>query len=358
MSKVTFNRETKLVAGIDRDKLPFELEIQNVDVTNTTKQEAYLVKVEEMDSGGRQIYLLPVQTEPIIEEHPIKVETIEDTNEPVMIVVPKKVPVMENGEQVSYRNMTKVETTEVTDEPVLVQHIDEDTGETIEVQKTNENDQPLYLDEVYSEPVLCWTVVEEEVQKGDEEGNPLYYKEEVVRTEIPQEETYEKILETDERWADHLPKSLVDKEMFRTVTFEEHPEKFTFEDVVAIKQEQVKGTMYLTSKLYEQMDVENLFSTNLATHNANMGHDFVSIPAGGQVRTEKIPLSRVSNIVGIYHECSNGTLTISVGALADDLQPLDKFNERYFTTSVDAVYVSFKNNTDKTVDLHSFAIMS
>lgn len=396
MTNVLFNRETLRVTGVGREPLPFEVEIKNVDVTDLKKEVKYTelvnkTKIETLEDGTKvekQLYLLPQEDKKIITQITKKIETTESTDEhghplePVMIQVKKQVPMLDsNGEQVEYIPTALIETTETVDfygnptEPVMIQveEIDESTGEVtvVEKQKTDENGNLIYFGLVATsnKPIKCFTTELIEEQKKDKDGNLLYYKEIVEEIVNYEKQPPLEITEDDERWPVELDekgnemkvkleKATEEVEKTKIVNFEEDMSQFNYDDVVLHKEKQlIKGTFYSKAKLFERMD-ESLFSTNLSSFNADLGFDMLSLPVGGEVRTIKLSLPKASSVVGVKLETNieNG-VEVKVGATANDLQLVDRNMERIFENEVSEVYISFKNITDKRIDIYSFTLL-
>lgn len=396
MTNVLFNRETLKVTGMGREPLPFEIEIKNVDVTNLKKEIKYKEVVdkklvETLEDGikiEKQLYLLPQEDKEIVTQITKKIETTESVDEdgnplePVMIQVKKQVPLLDsNGNQIEYIPTALMETTDTVDfygnptEPVMVQveEVDESTGEVtiVEKQKTDENGNLVYFGLVATsdKPVKCFATELVEEQKKDKDENLLYYKEVVEEVVGYEKQLPLEITEDDERWPVELDekgnemkvkleKATEEVEKTKTISFEEDMTQFNYDDVVKHKESQlIKGTFYSKAKLFEKMD-ESLFSTNISSFNADLGFDMISLPVDGEVRTVKLKLPKASSVIGVKLETNieNG-VEVKVGATANDLQLVDRNMERMFENEVSEVYVSFKNITDKRIDIYSFALL-
>jgi hypothetical protein len=325
MDTILFDRTSLLVSGVNRDKFPYEIEIKNVDVSSLTKQIPYKVEVDKTDEEGNLLYILPLEDRVIKETIEVQVETIAETEFPVMETVSKTVPLLDKNNKQVYYHPT----------------VEDENGEMVEDT---------------SQKIYCSVGEEREQQKRNADGDLLYYMvEDRVDERFEKQEPIE-ILDTDERFIDRLERAFTLETRYFTVSFSENPEKFSYSDIVKLKEEQLlNGTFFAKALLFEQMD-EELFSTSLASFNSDLGFDFISIPPGGEVRTEKIVLPNPASIIGLKVESSVEGLEIKVGDRASDLQALMK-NERVFSANVAEVYVSFKNPTDKRVDVHSFALL-
>lgn len=310
MTNVLFNRETLKVSGLSRPALPFEVMVKDVEVSTLAKTVVY---TETLEKEGLFLYQPPAGVS--YEDGSEIVEMPGESGEPVMVTVMERLPLLdEEGKHISY------------------------------------------IPEEGASPILCYTFGEKEVQKTDENGSPLFYTTVYKAVEVITEFPAEEITAEDERYTEGLPKAVEEVSRYRTISFNENMEEFTYGEVVAHKEKSItKGTFFGSGRLFEQMD-EALFSTNLSTHKADMGFDFISIPAGGEIRTNKIPLPNPATTVGFKLE-ADGEITVNIGHLASALEPLNHYSEVTFTEEVSEVYVQFKNTTDKRIDVHSFALL-
>lgn len=356
MSKVIFDRVSLKATGMDRDRQAFELEIQNVEVADLTKQVEVSGTVPKVDADGESLYALP-QADKVMEVwQDVPVETTAENESPVMVTETKRVPLLDdNGIQKEYEVTERGEVTEVTDEPVM-ETVETENGETADVQKKDAEGNLLYWGQVGTGQVLkCWTVEEQEVQKKDEHGQLLYAATEKQAETVVEPQPDLEILASDDRYTDDLEPVQVPEIRSRTARFVEEPGQFTYEDIRQAKEAQLaEGTFYQAAMLLEQP--APVFNTELASFSADLGLDFLSLPARGEARTLKLTLPAASRIVGVYVE-SSAPLTVEVGDLVSTLAPLDKNGEVTLAQQVTEVYVNFKNPSDKRVDLHSFALM-
>lgn len=359
MAKILFDRDSLLWSGTDRDKLPYEVEILNVNVDALTKEIPVNVKREKYTEDGKAVYLVyqaPVEKEVVNTEI---VETTEETPNPVTVIKMVQVPLLdENGTQVEYQPLRREMTTDVSDEPVMYMVYDEENDVDVPTQATNEEGELLFYNEIPSGPVIKCTIEEEqEVQKTDGDGNLIYTKEVTTTTIVLEEQELLEVTEDDELFVEGLPRAVEDAVQYRIATFENEPELFTYEDIVAHKEKQVtKGTFASKATLYETF-LTDVFSDTLASFNADLGFDFISIPPGGEARTKKLTLPITGQFVTVKYESSEAGLKVSVGATVDDITPVDRNNERYFSQNETAVYVLFENPTDKRIDLNAFALL-
>jgi hypothetical protein len=341
MNNVLFDRESLKVVGLNRPASAFEVSVNNVEVDRLSKQVSYVEPAGVLDEEGNALYILPLPDKVSKEYVPSKIETIEVTSEPVIHLETKRVPLLdENGEQVEY---------EVIHYETIPAVLDEETGEVLEEERVEETPTGRFIQ--------CYTTEEVESQKEDSQGRKLYYKEvqEEVDVVTPQDPLI--ITENDEQFVEGLERVTKDEEKFKTVSFQDNKEEFTYEDIVSYKESRLtEGTFFSKGVLYESME-ESIFSTDLSSFKADLGFGFISLPAGGEVRTDKIVLPQPARITRITAETSVEGLEIKVGALASDLQAVDVSGERHFDVEVSEVYIHFKNPTDKAIDVESFAIL-
>jgi hypothetical protein len=402
MTNVLFDRQSLKVTGSNRSPLPFEIEVKNVDATNLTKQVTYIETVDK-EIDGKKIYLLP-QDDAIDRQIVTKtIETTEETDKPVMVKVTSQQPLLgDDGKQIEYQPTILGETIEAKDvqgndnEPVFENVYNEETGDVTQVQKEDENGNLIYLGQIPNGPVVkCFIGVEIDQQK-EVNGQKIFLKdieeEEITSTpQLPLE-----ITEDDEKWplvdtdendpnvmkveyqvevVDDQGNSTFETrvkfvkkveletvkdtvEKTKIVSIEEAQGEFDFNDIIALKEKQIiNGTFYDKAKIYAQFD-DTVFSTYLATYKADLAAHVVSLPAGGEVRTTKLSLPKAASAVGVKIETNISGLDVKVGAVASDLQLIDRTtNERLFNDNVTDVYVSFTNTTDERIDLFSFALL-
>jgi hypothetical protein len=356
MANVVFNRESLEVVGLNRPALPFEVEIKNVDVAGLTKQYDYTEKVQKKDAEGNLLFLLPQDPIEVIGTQTVWVETTDITEYPVTVVETRKIELYDaDNNPVKYQPTQLGKVTDVTDEPVMVAVVNEETGETQQVQETDENGNLLYWGQVpVGDPVQCYTTEQVEVQKVDVNGKKIYQKEveQEVVTQEPQPDL--EITNQDERYVEDLEKALVDEAKTRMVSFDSESNLFTYDEIVAHKQTQLtKGTFFDKAVLFETME-GNLFDSSV---NADTGFDFISFAPGAEAVTNVITLPFEADTVHVTSETNMAGLEILIGTSIEDLQPINAMSERNFSTSATEVYVQFKNNAEQRIDLYSFALL-
>lgn len=235
---VIIRKDSLQVVGFDRPPLPNEFEIKDVDVSSLSKPLEWTDPEAKVDEEGKELFLLP---QPDLEENdPISrdVETTEETDRSVMILVRKPVPLMRDGEQVTYQRMARGEVTENTGEPVM-EEIPQEEGDPILVQKKNEEDQPLFWGLVpVGDPEPCFTWEEVEEQKKDAAGNLMFYKKvtEDNKVVIPQPPL--EVTKDHPEWTEDLEKIMIEVPKSRTVSILEEPDHFTYYDVKLMKDKQ------------------------------------------------------------------------------------------------------------------------
>lgn len=369
MDNVLFDRKTLKVTGSNRAPSPFEIEIKNITTNDLKKEVSYKelenktieLTIEDNTTVKKQLYILPQNSESTIIFKNYKIETTEVTENPIMINVTKKIPILdENNNPKLYEVTTFGETTEVTRIPAVIETETIQDGKRVfkQTQKTDSNGNLLFLGDIgtgiYREMYEEEIVVE---QKKNELDELLFYKE--IRKEIQTQKEKEslEITEDDERWTKELEEVKEEVEVIKIVTFEENPSLFNYDDVIKYKEREiVKGTFYSSAMLFEKMD-EKVFSTDLASFKADLGFDFISLPENGEIRTIKLKLPKAENIVGIKLEVDNNLPEIKIGSTINDMQLIDQNNERYFNNEVSNVYVNFKNTSNERINIYSFALL-
>jgi hypothetical protein len=361
MKNALFNRETLKGVGFNRPASLFEVSIDNVDTSDLSKFQDVSHTREKFEEGMK-VFLL--DQPPIIHRKGIKytVESTDKSDNPVMVEQTYKEPLLDEKGNVRKMEMTSYgEVTEETDEPVMITN---DEGE--EVQKTDKDGNKLYYGYIKTGIfVEMYETKIETVHKTDEYGRKLYLHEKTrIEDEIEEvpplkyvegTKEYEELSdEVKEKLYPETFEELVPTEFF----FSSSPERFTFEDVRKHKQKQVvKGTFYSKAVLLESMN-ETLFSTGLSSFHANLGFGFISLPPGGEVRTEKIKLPETTDLVGIKIESENkGDLKVYVGSSASTMQELSAMDDVSFDSNVSDVYVKVENQSENVVDFTSLAIL-
>lgn len=358
MSTIVFNRDTLLWSGTDRDKLPYEVDIKNVNPEGLSKQVPYKGTREKVDADGKPLYVLPQRPVERIDEKQDTIETTEVTANPITILSKKKVPLLDGkNKPITYQPTVRIQVTEQTNSPVLEDVPNEDGEGTTQVQAKNEEGKLLYWKDVPNGPVLtCYTLKDVETQKTDADGKPLYFKQVTVRTPITEELPLLEITADDERYVQGLPRVIEKYEDLRTALFSTEPELFTYEEVVAHKEKQItKGTFYAKGTLFETM--EDLFDASAEGNNVDIGFDLISIPAGGSATTVELLLPEASRLVTIKSEASSEGLTITMGPSLDAMKTPSKIGEIIVEKAIGSVFVKFENKTNKRIDVYAFGLL-
>ncbi|AEO93679.1 gp421 [Bacillus phage G] len=370
MRNILVNRKNLKVTGSNRSPLPFEIEINNIDVTNLKKEVKYIELenkfIEEtLESGEvikKKLYLLPQENKDEPVSFARKIETTEITDKPVMVNIIKKNPALDdNGVQKKSEITHFGETTKITSEPVMIDiEIKKEDG-TIDIrkiQKTDDNNNPLYYGEIgtgiFNNVFILETISE---QKRNNNNEPLYYKETRKDIVIKKQQKSLEITKDDPRWNEQLEEVKEKISKTKIVSFEENMEHFNLEDIVKHKEEQlINGTFYSRAILFEVMN-KKIFSTNLSSYKADLGVGFISLPPNGEIRTVKLTLPLSEEIIGIKLESSDSGVEIKIGNTTNNMQLIDQNNECYFETAVSEVYVNFKNTSNKRININSFALL-
>lgn len=339
MTNVLFNRESLRVTGVGRDPLPFEVEIKNIneeELRKLTKIIEYIEMIQKKDEDGYPLYFLPQDPIEIEVTKEVRVKKTEVSDEPVMLKVIEKVPVLdEDGNQVTYEVTQTITTPAVYDEE----------GNLIEEGKTEVVGTGVFLP--------CFTTEEREHQETDEEGNPLYWHtEEQTVTEIQEQPSLE-ITSFDSRFTDTLKPVLIPVTKQKTVNFNENMNEFTFDDICKFKESLlIKETFFTKAILYE--NPEQVIDSNSA---ADMGFGMISIPPEKEIITMAIQLPNATDLIGVYFEASDNGLDVEVGKSTSEFKLINQRNEVHFDEMVSEVYIRFKNTTDKRIDLYSFGLL-
>ncbi|MFS1514543.1 hypothetical protein VQL36_19250 [Chengkuizengella sp. SCS-71B] len=234
MANVIINRVTNQVTDIDRQPLPLEIVIEDVDLEGLTKQVPDIIQRHKVDLDGNLLYLLPQEPLEVSEQVPKTIETTEITENPVMVNTPTQIPIFnEDGTQKKYERTVRGETTEVTDEPVIEKVWDEENEVYSDVHKVDEDGNLLYWGQVGTGQMINCTTVELTLnQKEDPESNLLYYKEVTEPLITYEDQEPLEVIKEDERWTEELAPALEDVEQIKTVKFEDQPSIFTYDDII------------------------------------------------------------------------------------------------------------------------------
>lgn len=217
-----------------------------------------------------------------------------------------------------------------------------------EKQKTNEEGQLLYKDN----------------PEVDEFGQETYTETtESKRAVAFEEQTFTYVIDGKEvqvkdqvatEWED-LPPVMVPDEVSRTVSFQEAPFEFTYEEVLQAKKEALQAANLRKLVHYDEDFLPGSFSTDLASHAANMGDGILALHPNGQARTEKIALPAAASTFQLYLEAAPG-VKVEVGATATSFVEF-KDNIAQLPAAEDAVYIRFTNTEEKYRDVFAFGIL-
>jgi hypothetical protein len=329
-----FDRNSLHFVGQGRESLPFEVEVKDVEVKSLSKQVSYREAVDVFDEEGKALYFLPQA--PLVEKkyEVTKIETIEKTSEPVIHMETKKVPLLgEDGKQVSYEVIETLVTPAVLDEE----------GNVIEEEKTEEVPTGRFI--------LCYTTEEVESQKEDSEGRKLFYKtvEEEVEVTTPQETLI--IDETDERFVEGLERVTNEVENTKTVTFEESPQEFTYEDIIQYKYLNLVNESQLDELIVEVFTNESSIDLSYENHSGNTGFGFVNLPPSGKVKTVSYPLSSPQKVFNLLEFDGDEGIEIRYGN-----RLITKESPLVLTSPVDKISFILTNKADTPKDVRSFAV--
>lgn len=359
MSNVLFDKNTLKWSGTDREKLPFEVEIRSVELEGLYK----IIEVPSMrvkvNEDGEELFQLPQAPIKRVEKVVERVETTDVTQNPVTEFVMQQVPLLdENEKPVTYQRTQTIKVTEDTGRPVIIEVFIEDSGRFEKTQELDEEGNELFYKDVKVGPIEpCYTMENVEVQKKNIDGKLLYIRETSKDVEFYDQVEPLEITKTDKRYREGLAPVLEPFTDTQDAYFESAPELFVYEDLVQHKQKQMtSGTFMSHATLYEQLG-DDVFSNELASFDANLGFDFISIPPKGQARTKKLQLAIPASIIAIKLESSYPGIIVSAGSTVDSIKPLDRNGELVLSKEETGVYVLLENPTDVTIDVESFAIL-
>lgn len=367
MSNVLFDRNTLLVTGFDRDKMPFELEIKNVNLEGYGKFIEESVFVEKFDEDGNELFILTKEKKNVVttteyEETFDKFDSNGKENAPCMISVYELQPVLDNeGNPLTYTPSKQVITEKTVDgfgnpcEP-LTYTVKDENGELKEVQAKNENGKLLYLGYFPDgEPIVCKKQVEVMKQK-EVDGKKVYLKE---VTTIVSEETImieEEITRDHELFNIFLPRALEEKKVSKYISFKENYNKFTYEDIVSLKSTQLKLGFLRNSILFERMDnYDKLFNLE-NSFNYHLSMDYFVLEPAGVIETQLLLLPDKKEIVGILTESEEGLKVLVSDGKKEFKEPMMN-GESWFPEKTSTVKVRFVNETDKNIKVDSFTIL-
>ncbi|MDP5277260.1 hypothetical protein, partial [Chengkuizengella axinellae] len=213
---------------------PLEIVIEDVHLEGLTKQIPDIIQKHKTDVDGNLLYLLPQESLEVTEEIPKTIETTEATDNPVIVKTSYPVPMLdENGVQKQYEQMVRGETTEVTDEPIMEPVFDEENEVYNDVQKTDEDGNPLYWGLIGTGRMIdIFTSEEVDEQKTNDDGELLYYKEITEPLITYEDQEPLEIIQNHDSWTEELTPALEDIEQTKTIKFEDQPSLFTYDDIM------------------------------------------------------------------------------------------------------------------------------
>ncbi|WP_026678226.1 hypothetical protein [Fictibacillus gelatini] len=215
-------------------------------------------------------------------------------------------------------------------------------------QKTNAQGLPLYKDNV--------TVDEFGRETYDEvtEAHKAVAFEEIANTYVIDGKEVDVPAQVPTEWVDLEP-VMIDNVVNQTVSFQDDPYAFTYEEVLEAKKASIQANNLRQLVYYDEDFNLESFSTNLASFAANMGDGILAIHPGGQVRNEKIPLGTPAKTIQLYLE-SAPNIKVEVGATVTSFVEF-KDGIAQLSTAADQVYVRFTNTSDKFRDVYAFGIL-
>lgn len=359
MSNVLFDKNTLKWSGTDREKLPFEVEVRNVNLDGLYKVIKSPSMREKVNAEGEQLYLLPQAPIKRVERVVERFETTDVTPNPVTELVMQKVPLLDEDEKpITYQRTQTIKVTEDTGRPVIIEVYIEDSGTFEKTQELDEDGEGLFYKEVNVGPVEpCYTMAQAEVQKKNIDGKLLYTREVAKDVDVYDQVNPLEITRNDARYREGLERALEPFTDTQDAYFESAPELFTYQDLVNHKEKQMTANTFMSqAMLFEQLG-EGVFANELVSFDANLGFDFVSIPPDGKARTVKLSMPIATNILSVKLETSYPGIVVSAGPTVDTIKPLDRNDELVLSKDESSIYVLFENPTNVTIDVESFALL-
>lgn len=317
MIKILFD-QYGLYVGQDREQLNTESEIYLSEfpsglMKTTTEYE----NIPRVDGRGNQLYLL--STEGGYVDSMMRVESIEDTDDPVYEVVHERHPMIgEDGEQ-----------------------------QFIISNGPSGDKEYLWVNEVIH------------IHKENNKGEPLYWKDEVVsHYDFDKVETRE-INSSDKEWHDLLPLSYDQQPYSVSYSFQDNPFLFTFEDVREYKRDMLlKGTFGIEAFLLEEFIPEYFESYR----NVDTSRSFVVINPEGFMKTIDIKFRQKSNYFKLIPEVSGKGLSFighfrNSNGLVYDIK-FSSILEVVTNELFDTVSFSVTNSTSKQIVVDSIGLIS
>ncbi len=352
MSSVVFNSETLMWSGTDRDKLPYEVDIKNVDLNGLMKQSTFTTSVGKVDDDGNQLYLLTLEPKTVVEEVEEIIETTEVTDFPIIMKKVVSEPVLDaKGQQVIHQMEKKVRTTNVTGEPVMVTQVVD--GVEKSVHEVDENGKKLYWEVIpIGEPQKAFVSKEVEVHKTDSNDAPLYHKtiiHEIHKT-VP---VTEEITSSDPRYKRNLPVVVEERDYTETIFFNKNPEMFNYDEVLAHKEKSItKGTFYQKGRCFEKM--QGVFSGGVF----HEGFDFITIPSGLEATTVALELPYPAELVMIKVESNIKPQISFTSEDSDKFTKINILDEADFgANKVSKIKLRFTNTSDNPIVINGFSIL-
>jgi hypothetical protein len=359
-----FDKNSLTYSRQGNSPLPFEVIVKNVSVDGLQKEIIYYEKqpkvtIELVDDQEieKQLYYLPQQDKEIVTQVTKQIETVNAQNangldnEPIYITQIDKVPLYDdNNNPLQYEQMVRGKTIDPTDEPCMIQ-VEDAEGNVTEEQEKDIDGNLLYWGLVGTgNMITCYTTTETQVQKVNE-NNELLYLEEIVEDVVE----YEKqppleITDSHEEYVeDGLNMVYEDVAKTRIANFQDEPHLFEYNDLIQHKSKTIASGFFSQSVLFEQFD-------NFTSIASDLGADFISLRPTGE--TQGIAtLPKAATLIQVYTETNVDGLQIYVGVDEADLKLVDSNKERLFSSTISELHIKVVNPTDKRIDLQSLAVL-
>lgn len=225
-------------------------------------------------------------------------------------------------------------------------------------QKTDENGQPIFMDNI--------AIDDGEIVSFDEvtydKVVTKFEEKEVSYTIVNEKGDKEKVTNTVQEPVEyrHLDPVLVPNIINYQIQFADHYMETTEHEIVQEKVKHINDNSLSELIYFDEQLSESVFSTELSTHSSDMGVGFVSVHPQGQIRTIKLHLMNGTQTISVkrvevYLEAQAG-ITVELGSSASNFVPVVN-GVATFETPVSEVYVRFKNTAETKREIHAFGLL-
>lgn len=288
MTILLFDKITKEWTGIDRQPRVNEVRVQIDNIDSLTKKIVVERTVPKYDESGNYLYVLPVPDTVETKKELQRKLVTEKTDTPAFTQHPVEVKSVDaEGSPITYRKEREYMGVKKTDRPVITMY----KGEP--VHRTNAKGQKLYYNiQEYGPEIQKHTIVYEEKQMVDEDGNPLYYKDvyydKVTRT--PNDPLH--IQKDHKDWTQGLDIALETVSIEKKIPFTQDPTVFTLDDIIVYREDNLANKSFY-SNAYIVRHATPYFSELKATTvgeviTVGAGGYFVTVPLHMNVATTNV----------------------------------------------------------------------